>query len=60
MEDFKLIGIDSKLVDRIYFPKQEVKVEYLSRIQSTLTALSISIGDERTNVINKISQSMLR
>lgn len=45
MEDFKLIGIDSKLVDRIYFPKQEDKVEYLSRIQSTLTALSISIGD---------------
>lgn len=57
MEDFKLIGIDSKLVDRIYFPKQEDKVEYLSRIQSTLTALSISIGDERMNVINKISQS---
>ena len=57
MEDFKLIGIDSKLVDQIYFPTQEDKVEYLSRIQSTLTTLSIRTGDDRMDVINKIIDS---
>jgi len=57
MEDFKLIGIDSELIDRIYFPTQEDKLEYLNKIQSTLTTLAISTGDERMDVIKKIADA---
>ena len=32
-------------------------VQYLSRIQSTLTTLAIRTGDERMDVINKITDS---
>lgn len=57
MEDFRLIGIDSELVDRIYFPTKEDKVEYLNRIESTLMTLAIRTGDARVDVINKIADS---
>jgi hypothetical protein len=55
MEDFKLIGIDSTLIDRIYFHSQADKTEYLEKIDSILKRLEVKIGDPRLDVIKKIA-----
>jgi len=57
MEDLKLLGIDSGLVDRIYFPTQADKTEYLAKIESIFKTLAIKIGDDRLDVINKIADA---
>ena len=57
MEDFKFIGIDSNLVDRIYFHTTADRTEYLTKIQSTLSKLAIKTGDNRLEIINKIADA---
>lgn len=57
MEDFKLIGIDTELIDRIYFPSQADKTEYIAKIENVLNALAIKIGDDRMDVITKIADA---
>ena len=57
MYDFKFIGIDLDLIDRIYFHSAADRTEFLTEIQSTLSQLSIRIGDNRLEIINKIADA---
>ncbi len=55
MEDYKFIGLDSALIDRIYFLTAAEKSEYLSEVQKVLSDLSIKLGNDRLEVINKVA-----
>ena len=55
LEDFKLKGIDPELIDRIHFNTQSDKTEYLTKIESIFKKLSINIGDERIDIMNKLA-----
>jgi hypothetical protein len=57
MEDDKFIGLDSGLIDRIYFPTAVEKSEYLSEVQKVLRDLSIKLGNDRLDVINKVADA---
>ncbi len=57
MDDFKFIGLDSTLLDLIFFPNESEKSEYLRKVEEALTVLKIRIGDKRLDVINKIADA---
>jgi hypothetical protein len=57
MQEEKYTGLDSKVIDLMYFPKAEEKQKYLKDVHELLNNLSIRIGDSRLDVLTKVGDA---